>query len=381
MRICAPQLGLSKSSKVGGGVVDYQILNALSDFGVEIEIPLMLGMDCEKAKNWRVYEIPLKRMYKLGPLLTNTVFLVWTLFIWFRRRFDILRISYPEYAGYMSIIIGRLLRVRTVAVYHHLENENKFERSIHSLIANSFSHILTPSEHTKREIIARYNVVPQRISVVRYGVERKLLQPRQRSKSLVKKYQLQDKKILLFVGSLIPRKNLFFLIDTFEKVALRYPDTVLIICGKGYPKQEYGERLEEYVEKKGINEKVIFTGEVFGEQKAELYYLCDIFVFPSLLEGFGIAVAEAMVCGRPVVALRCSSLPEVVQDGATGFLACPKDKEDFLNKILSILENPNLGQRIGKAARLHATQNFDWHKAAEQNTRIFRSILEKEKSD
>ncbi|MCS7231648.1 MAG: glycosyltransferase family 4 protein [Elusimicrobiota bacterium] len=383
MKVCWPLLGLSKSSELGGGVYSYGIICALADNDIKIYLPIYLGRDginCEIKKNWYIYKIPLRKQFKLGGVITNLMFLIWVVFIWFKEHFDILVCQYPEYAGYMSFIMKKLFGVKVVGIYHHIERENKIVYFLNKLIAKSFSQIITVSEHSKREIISNYRINPDRISVVYNGVDEKYFEEKEKNIKLIEKYKLEDKKLLLFVGSLIPRKNLFFLIDVFEKVLKKIPDVVLVVCGKGYQKENYEFLLKKYVEQKNLNQNVIFTGKISEEEKLDFYNLCDIFVFPSLLEGFGLVVAEAMACGKPVVVSNVSSLPELVIDGVTGFLANPKDIDDFVGKIIMLLKNKELKRDIGEKAKKYAIENFKWSKSAERTIEILNLVLENKRS-
>jgi len=111
------------------------------------------------------------------------------------------------------------------------------------------------------------------------------------------------------------------------------------------------------------------------EEKVDLYNLADIFVLPSLLEGFGMVAAEAMACGKPVVASNASSLPEVVEDGKTGLLANPACVDDFTDQVLRLLRDESLRKRLGGAGRERVLRNFSWDVAARKTLEVYQRVF------
>ena len=373
MKICSPQLGLYANSRLGGGVHDYEILKGLARLGVKIDIPLMMTLKCEKEKNWNIYKIPVRRLFKLGFLLTNTVFFLWVAYIWIKEGFDILRIPYPEHVGYMSYIMKKLFKVKTIATYHHLEPEGILKKYFNKKIAHSFSHIITDSEFSKREIFNQYELPSDSISVVYNGISDRYTSLNQ--KQTPSNNKLRKNKIFLSVGSLIPRKNYFFLVDVFKEITSHHPDVILIICGSGYPNDNYDKQLKEHIRNYNLEEQVILTGEVSEEQKISYYLLCDVYVHPSLLEGFGLSVAEAMACGKPVVASHVGSLPELIEDGVTGFLIPPKDIRAFEEKLELLLEHEEIIETMGAKGR-EKIELFTWHEAAQKTLDVYKRVYE-----
>lgn len=118
----------------------------------------------------------------------------------------------------------------------------------------------------------------------------------------------------MYVGNLKPHKNLKRLLEAYKDID-NFGDTVLLLVGKAFDNHNISEIEKVY----GIEDKVIHTGMVSNEELVDLYNLADLFVFPSLYEGFGIPPLEAMACGTPVVCSNNSSLPEVVGDAAYTF--------------------------------------------------------------
>src|SRR5207244_1653943 len=131
---------------------------------------------------------------------------------------------------------------------------------------------------------------------------------------LAARYGLGAAAVALFLGGLKPRKNLPLLLETWARVAARVPDARLVVGGGGPLRPE----LERHARRLGVSGRVVFTGYVPEADKVDLLNLADVFVFPSAMEGFGLAVGEAMSCGLPVVASDRGSIPELVVDGEGG---------------------------------------------------------------
>ena len=179
--------------------------------------------------------------------------------------------------------------------------------------ARAATHLVADSSATKRDLIERYGVEPNKITVVYPGYDDTVFQPVRDEKAIGAvraKYGVAGDYIL-FVGTLQPRKNLIRLIEAYWK--LEVGNWKLVIAGKkGWLYRE----IFQQVEKLGLEGKVVFTGYVPEGDLPALLSGARLFVFPSLYEGFGLPVLEAMACGTPVVCSNVSSLPEVAGDAA-----------------------------------------------------------------
>lgn len=172
-----------------------------------------------------------------------------------------------------------------------------------------------------------------------------------------KKYGLPE-KFILGVGTLEPRKNFPALIKAFVGVKRKFSDYKLVIVGKqGWKYRE----LQKAVRQFGLGEDVIFTGYMKDEDLHHTYNLAEVFVFPSLYEGFGIPPLEAMASGCPVVASNTSSLPEVV--GEAGLLIEPTNSHKIADAIISLIENQQLRNMLLERGFHHA-KKFSWDDSA-----------------
>ncbi len=193
--------------------------------------------------------------------------------------------------------------------------------------------IFTVSENSKRDIMKFFKVREDKIDVVYNAVDAKFTKKERSSvEYLVDKYSLpHDKKVIMYVGNLKPHKNLLRLLEAYAKMDGR-DDTCLVLVGKAFDSEDLTPKINEL----GIEKNVIRTGIIVDDELVDFYNLADLFVFPSLYEGFGIPPLEAMACGTPVVCSDNSSLPEVVGDAAYMFDAYDTDMIcKAMEKVLS----------------------------------------------
>lgn len=225
--------------------------------------------------------------------------------------------------------------------------------------------ILTVSENSKKDIMKYFKVKENKIVVTYLGVKEEI---REKSKEeidyLHEKFGIpRDKKVLMFVGNLKPHKNLERLLQAFSKVK-NNNDSVLLLVGKAF---ENYNILEEREKELRLKDKVIHTGIVSEEELVDLYNLTDLFVFPSLYEGFGLPVLEALRCGTKVICSNASSLPEVGGDVVTYFN--PKDIYQMTKVIEKELEKPDSEEDRKK--RIAWAKKFDFKKTSEEVKNAF----------
>ena len=185
---------------------------------------------------------------------------------------------------------------------------------------------------------------------------------------LKKKYSLPE-NYLLYLGTIEPRKNLVNVLKAFAKFKEKDKKMKLVISGKlGWK----SENIPELIENLGIKDDIIFTGYVDENDKVLIYKLAQIFLFPSIYEGFGMPILEAMAAGIPVITSNCSSMPEVV--GEAGILINPNSYDEISNAIENIIneDDKSLQKRI--TLGIERSRNFTWEKSSKQLEKIYNSI-------
>ncbi len=177
---------------------------------------------------------------------------------------------------------------------------------------------------------------------------------------------------ILSVGDIQPRKNQIGLIQAFAKLVKGYPQLKhqLVLVGKP---TWFAAKVAEAARESGVGERIRFLGFVQDAELLPLYNACDVFVFPSFYEGFGLPVLEAMACGRAVVCSEASALPEVV-DGAA-LLFDPYGVEEMVRAIADILVDGELRGRMERLGLQRAAQ-FSWQKTASRTLEVFHEVME-----
>jgi glycosyltransferase involved in cell wall biosynthesis len=178
---------------------------------------------------------------------------------------------------------------------------------------------------------------------------------------------------VLSVGDLQPRKNQIGLIRAFAKLVRAFPQLkhTLVLAGK---ETWFAERVREAARASGAGDRIKFIGFVSDADLLQLYNACDLFVFPSFYEGFGLPALEAMACGRAVTCSNTSALPEVV-DGAA-ILFDPYDQEQIVRALADLLVDPELRARMERLG-LQRAAHFSWQKTAERTLDVFREVAER----
>jgi glycosyltransferase involved in cell wall biosynthesis len=177
---------------------------------------------------------------------------------------------------------------------------------------------------------------------------------------------------ILSVGDIQPRKNHIGLIQAFARLVRAYPKLRhdLVLVGKP---TWFANRVAEASRDSGVGERIRFLGFVSDADLLQLYNACEVFVFPSFYEGFGLPALESMACGRAVACSGASALPEIV-DGAA-ILFDPYVVDEMVRAIADLLLNPELRARMERLG-LQRAAHFSWQKTAEKTLEAFREVLE-----
>lgn len=233
--------------------------------------------------------------------------------------------------------------------------------------------LLTSSEFSKRDISDRFGYPLERIEVASLGCSNRIC-PRQ---AMLAKQKVEadfglDGPFLFYVGGSDFRKNLPFLIRVFSRALEQGYRGKLVLAGEtfcwDFPEMRALKRL---ISKCGVESSVVFPGYVDDETLSDFYAACQFFVFPSLYEGFGIPVVEAMKVGAPLIVSDRTSIPEVAGDCA--FYFDPEDEDDFLSVLGEALEDQEK-VRSFRARGFERAANFTWERTAAQVLALYGKI-------
>lgn len=234
--------------------------------------------------------------------------------------------------------------------------------------------IFTISNASKNDILKVYHKHPSDVMVTYLGIKEGARftsrTANMNKEELEKKFGITGKYVL-FVGTLQPRKNIVRLIEAFSLVLDKSPQLV-VIGKKGWLYEEILAAPKKF----GVEERVIFLDFVTDDDLPSLYHHAEVFVLPSLYEGFGLPVLEAMKLGCPVITSNVSSLPEAGGDAA--LYVNPEDTQDIAEKIEKVISDKKLREQMVKKGFEHIKQ-FSWEKTARQTLEILENVAKKGK--
>jgi glycosyltransferase involved in cell wall biosynthesis len=232
--------------------------------------------------------------------------------------------------------------------------------------------IIAVSQFTKDEIIKFYNIAPEKVECVYNSINEDFLTDdvsEEKFQQAKNKYNLPE-KFILYMGTLQPRKNIPSLIEAFAKTKNKISGMKLVICGNRKA-HNFDKKIDETIAKNNLSGDVHFPGYISEENKKAVFRLSQAFVFPSLYEGFGIPLLEAMSQKVPVLASDIPSLKEIAQNGALYFNTDSLD--DFSGKMYDICINNDLREELIRTGRARASF-FSWENSARQMLAIYEKI-------
>lgn len=294
-----------------------------------------------------------------------------------RLRADKPDLVHVQYTAPLVCPVPIVVTVHDVSYFEHPEYF-RLSRSVQLRLTTEHTlrraaKIITISEYSRQRIAEDYNIDPAEIAVTPLAAE-DCFRPLDRAAaaSRVRKRFGIDRPYVLNVGDLHSRKNQIGLIRAFRQLLASHPKLphLLVLAGKD---TWFAPRVREEIRRQGLEERVVLTGFVDDEILPALYNAADLFVFPSLYEGYGLPVIEAMACGRPVVSSDATALPEVV-DGAA-FLFNPESIGEQVRAMRDILIDPELAQRMAKKS-LQRAAFFDWRETARKTLAVYEDVAE-----
>ena len=224
------------------------------------------------------------------------------------------------------------------------------------LSARRARRVIAVSHSTKRDLVQHYGLLPDKVDVIHNGVDASFRSlPVDQVAAFRARAGLPD-RFVLFVGTLEPRKNVARLIEAYARLPKERPP-LMLVGGKGWLYDDIFARVEAL----NLSDEVHFVGYVPAEDLPCWYNAAELFVYPSLYEGFGLPPLEAMACGTAVITSTASSLPEVV--GEAGLLVDPVEPAALAMAMEQVLSDRELRETVRAAGQVRA-QSFSWEKTA-----------------
>ncbi|MBV9521563.1 MAG: glycosyltransferase [Alphaproteobacteria bacterium] len=277
---------------------------------------------------------------------------------------NVLCVGELVYNGWLAFACRYLLRCKVILYIHGEEitagGKNRAERMKRSYLAAADA-VVAVSCFTRQVLIDEMGVAPERIELIENGVDLMRFREIPRSAPLIARYRLADKRIILSVGRLVPRKGFDQVLRALPEICARHPDAHYLIVGDG----PYRAALEQLAREAGVEHRVTFAGDVPDLELVDHYSISDIFVLPNRempdgdTEGFGLVFLEANACGKPVVSGRAGGAADAVTDGVNGLSVDGTDTAQIADAVSRLLEDGALRSRL-RAGGLQIAQASGW---------------------
>ncbi len=294
------------------------------------------------------------------------------------RSFDIVHDN--QSLSYGIWAIGR--RMPTVATIHHpitidrkialrsvssVWKKLKYMRwysfiSMQKRVSRTLSRIITVSACARDDICGDFNISPDKFRIVPNGIDTDLFYP-------IPEIQREKNRIIVTNSADTPLKGLYYLLYAIADLSKTRKIRLVVV---GTPKKNGG--VVRLITRLGIGRLITFTGRISHAEFVRQYARASAAVVPSVYEGFGLPVGEAMACGVPVISTTGGALPEVV--GNAGILVPPENSQALTKAISGLLDNPELAASLGQAGYKRVHQHFTWKRAAEKTVETYRETID-----
>jgi glycosyltransferase involved in cell wall biosynthesis len=255
----------------------------------------------------------------------------------------------------------------------HTLKKRLLTSSLVPLVARAARLILVPSESTRRDVIRLLRVDPGRVRLIPYAAAPLFRPSSEGPERLASAYGVRP-PYFLYVGTLEPRKNLVRALRAFARLASRLPDHAFVVVGqRGW---KYDDVLAE-AGRADLQGRVVLPGYVPEEDLPAFYTHASAFVYPSLYEGFGLPVMEAMACGTPVLTSRTSSLGEIGEGAA--LLVDPLDEQAIADGLEALAGDASLRERLGRQGRERAA-HYSWERTGRETVAAYREAYDEARS-
>jgi glycosyltransferase involved in cell wall biosynthesis len=360
----------------GGGEHRYhEIAKRLVSLGHQVDLLTMRVKDVPEYE-----DIDGINVYHIGPIINNPpqrsfgAFLryLFSVSSWLLHHdYDV--VDAQAYSPLLSSsIVSRITKTPLIGTIHDTSSSSNDQWIQSSRTANfmekflvnlKFNKIITVSHATKNSLVNDFGVDASKIEILYNGVD-------------IKKYDSVTvdgtvENQIIFIGRFAPHKHVDHLIRSVHEIKKVIPSIQLLIIGKGEEK----DALIDLTNQLNLEDNVTFKQNLSDEELIQSIKESEILVLPSTREGFGMVLAEANACYKPVITYASGGTVEVVQDGYNGFLIQSEDTQCLTNKIRELLENKDLQENYGLNGRRKVEQDFDWDKIVNQYIIILKKLI------
>lgn len=373
-------LNPDKGEAIGVGHYTYQLIRYLLEIDQENEYVLFFDYrvrEKDVAKfskpNVKIKFYPFSDYKKFLPGAYNEILGAATLA---KENLDVVHTTSPmsripaSYRGKTIVTINNVAAFKTPDAFPRLSVMK--HKAVLKFMVSKADKVIAVSQSIKKDLKDALDCPEEKISVIYSGFDKRFSENQSAQKEKVmQKFGLENKKYILFLGTLEPAKNITRLLEAFKIFKEKRQDYKLVLAGKnGWLSAEYRQMVKDLE----IEEDVVFTGYVVGDEIGSLFAQADFFILPSLYEGFGTTVLEAFASGTPAIVSNVSSIPEIAGEAAE--FVNPLDAQNIADAMLKLAADENLKQSLREKGKKQV-ENFNWEKCARETLEVYKSFGKK----
>lgn len=276
-------------------------------------------------------------------------------------------------ANFIGFIASRFRKVKLVTTIHGWTKAGarlKFYEYLDSFVIRYFDQIIVVSGGIQKTLL-KSRLSPEKIVVIHNGIDADYFSGKFVNVEYKRRIGIEDNfNVIGTVGRLSVEKGQKYLIEAASEVINIFPNTVFLIIGNG----PFKKSLQDMAKSFGLEKNVIFTGPFPREELRNIYSLTDIFILPSLAEGFGLALTEAMAMGIPAIATKIGGIPEIIEYGKTGYLIPPADPNAISRAIIDLLSDKTKAELMAKAGQNFVRQRFSIYETVRKTEELYRGL-------
>lgn len=291
--------------------------------------------------------------------------------------FDLIH-AHDWLVAYPGRAVTKIFEIPLVTTIHATEHgrnlglHNRMQLEINEIeknLALEAERVICCSQYMQDEISSLFGRPREDITIIPNGVDSELFKPMPQNP----RFNISpEEKVIFFLGRLVPEKGIWFLINAMPQILAEIPQAYLYIGGRGPMLPD----LKRLTNRLGLNEKVVFTGFIYHEERNYIYDRAKVAVFPSLYEPFGIVALEAMATGTPVIVGDVGGLSEIVANEVTGIKVHPANETELAQAIIRVLRDDKLADALRTNAGNVVADVYNWNVIAESTIRVYSEVLE-----
>jgi N-acetyl-alpha-D-glucosaminyl L-malate synthase BshA len=302
-----------------------------------------------------------------------------------KEKIDIIHIHWFFPQGLLVALYKRIFNknIKIICTVHGgdiFNLQGKLFDLLKSYIFKNVDAITAVSNAIKKEIL-KYKINPAKINVIHNAIDTNIFNSNRSAKSILLKQKYNISSFcLLFVGRLVEKKGVIYLINAMPAILSMLLKTKLLIIGDG-PELS---RIKERVKKLKLQDNVLFAGKIGNNELPDYYKAADIFIGPSIIasdydtEGFGIVFIEAMACGTPVIATNVGGITDIIKHNQTGILIPQKNPDAIADAVVDLLKNTKKREQLSLNGREYVKNNFNWEEQSLKYITIYKNLINRE---